>query len=213
MRRLAADIIWIQTMQYYGTREKGSKREFHKDRSKDDSLKTVYKDLKSYWQQIIRFDPLFVNAYLIGPTTLGWNLKRYDEAMEIIDEGIYTVEDMLGRSIVLNIKETDGKHPLITGSRPYLEELKWKLYTLKSIILFFNQDKFTEAIPLLEKIAFRKETPEEIKIILAQVYEQTGDYKKSASLWLHIYDSTVKQSRMDSAQENILRLKKFISLD
>ncbi|MFW6172811.1 MAG: hypothetical protein ACOC5T_03615 [Elusimicrobiota bacterium] len=82
MRRLAADLIWIQVLQYYGERERGAVEELKKRKhQKKESLKQSYSKLQSYWQQIIRFDPLFVNAYLIGPTTLGWNLKRYDEAI------------------------------------------------------------------------------------------------------------------------------------
>ncbi|MBN2406897.1 MAG: hypothetical protein JXJ19_04300 [Elusimicrobia bacterium] len=207
MRRLAADIIWIQTLQYYGKREGTGSPEFKRGNDKDN---TPYKDLQSYWQQLIRFDPLFVNAYLLGPTTLGWNLKRYDEAMALLDEGVEMVEEIQKNLRTLNINETDEEHPLIVGKSDVINELKWKLYLLKSIIVYLHQDKYGEATELLEKIAFQDETPEEIRIILAQIYEAQKDYRKALELWTIIYRSTLKETRRDSAAKHMNELKNII---
>jgi tetratricopeptide (TPR) repeat protein len=209
MRRLAADIVWIQTMQYYGTRQKSGTSEllFNKDKKKSLS----YPELKGYWQQIIRFDPLFINVYLVGPTTLGWNLKRYGEAMELIDEGIKVIEDIDITFKNLNIKEIDEIHPLILGKMSYFEEVKWKLYTLKSALIYLHQKKFEKAVSLLEKIAFKDDTPEEIKIMLAQIYESKNDYVKSLALWIKVFETTNDEERKLRAFNNVNRLKNFIA--
>lgn len=209
MRRLAADIVWIQALQYYGGKGEAGGSELRP--VKDKKTRRFYPELKSYWQQIIRFDPLFVNVYLVGPTTLGWNLKRYDEAMELIDEGIKTVENIDSAFKNLNLKAIGEKHPLILGKMSYFKEIKWKLYTFKAVLLYFNQDKFEKAIPLLERIVFKQDTPEEIEIMLAQVYEYRRDYMKALKLWMHIFETTRKEGRKLKAFNNINELKKIIS--
>jgi tetratricopeptide (TPR) repeat protein len=208
MRRLSADIVWMQTLQYYGESEGHHHVELHGlDEHEHEEHGILYPELQQYWQQIIRFDPFFTNVYLTGPTTLGWNLKRYDQAMALLDEGIAALENI---SQTADVTETGEKHPLIIGKGAYFEELKWKLYTLKSIIVFLHTEEFDKAIPLLEKIVFRKETPENIKVILAQVYEANRYYRKALRLWMDIYDTTRKPDRKQSAQEHIQELSRII---
>ncbi|MDA3793530.1 MAG: hypothetical protein PF545_07785 [Elusimicrobia bacterium] len=219
MRRLATDIIWIQVIQYYGEpsgthAELSSGRGHTEDtaRTQKNKKKVYYPELKNYWQQIIRFDPLFANAYLIGPTTLGWNLKRYEEALDILNEGIKAIENIESKTDSINLRETDKYHPLIVGSDTYFNELKWKLYLLKSTLIYMNREELSKAIPQLEKIAFLEGTPINIKVILAQLYEQENkDNKKALNLWVNIYNNAQRESRKISALKNIKRLEKLIS--
>ncbi len=207
MRRLAADIIWVQTFQYYGS--SGEELQF----SKDKDYGKRFPELKSYWQQLIRFDPIFTQVHLIGPATLAWNLKRHAEAMELIDESIETVENMYENFKDLEITEELEKHPLILGKFSYLAELRWKLYILKTVLIYFHLDKFEKAIPLLEGLVFRKDTPDEIKIMLAQVYEKRKDYDKAMRLWDIIANTTKKENRKINAYKNINKLRELIASD
>lgn len=210
MRRLATDIVWIQAIQYYGEKS-GTRMELSRG-SRHQRGKIFYPKLKNYWQQVIRFDPLFVNAYLLGPTTLGWNLKRYNEALEILDEGIAALEAIEKKADNLTLRDTDKYHPLIVENDTYFNELKWKLYLLKSTLIYMNRDELSKAIPQLEKIAFLEGTPLNIKIILAQLYEQENkDYKKAYDLWVNIYNNARRESKKKSALNNIKRLKEIIS--
>lgn len=210
MRRLAANIVWIQSLQYYGDREGGHSSEIHGDAhfQKD---KILYPQLKEHWQQIIRLDPLFVSAYLTGPTTLGWNLKRYGEALHLLNEGITVIENLSEIFKGTEILHTDETHPLILGTAPYLEELKWKLYTLKTTLVYLHNEEFEKAMPTLEQIAFRDDTPEVIKVMLAQIYKTNKLYKKSLLLWEDIYIITRDKIRRESAQNHIKELLKIIS--
>jgi tetratricopeptide (TPR) repeat protein len=211
MRRLATDIVWIQTVQYYGERQ-GTHLELGSTEAFKKADKKFYPELRNYWLQIIRLDPLLANAYLLGPTTLGWNLKRYDEALEILTEGIKALETIEERSADLNLRETDRYHPLILGGGSYFKELKWKLYLLKSTLIYMNREEFDRAIPQLEKIAFAEGTPIDIKVILAQLYEQeTQEYSKALQLWIDIYENAQRENRRESALKNISRLRELIS--
>ncbi|MGM0441911.1 MAG: tetratricopeptide repeat protein [Elusimicrobiota bacterium] len=205
MRRLATDIVWLQAIQYYGQPE-GKAYEFGKN-SKLPEEKILYPKLKNYWKQIIRFDPYFVSAYLIGPTTLAWNLKRYDEAFELLTESIRVVENLQKRLKNYDIVETDKKHPLILGRGNYFEELRWKLYILKSSLTYMHRDEYGKAIQEFEKIVFEKDAPVELRIILAQLYEENSEYKKALKLWELVYKNSPKKSRRSLALKNINRLK------
>ncbi len=211
MRRLATDIVWIQTMQYYGQPE-GKAYELGKNGDLA-TEKVFYPELKQYWQQIIRFDPYFISAYMIAPTTLAWNLQRYEEAFEILDESINTVEHLQQQLKTFNIIETDPKHLLILGSHSYFEELKWKLYILKSSLIYMREDDYKSAIYEFEKIVFNKDVPEELKIILAQLYEKNGDYKKAVTLWERLYQTSSRKNRQKKALKNIERINELIFSD
>lgn len=81
-RRLAADLAWIQTLQYYGTPEEGqSEQEFENGIGR-------YPQFLAYCQRVTRIDPYFTYAYLYGSGVLGWNLSRLTEAETLLKEGI-----------------------------------------------------------------------------------------------------------------------------
>jgi tetratricopeptide (TPR) repeat protein len=82
LRRLAADIAWIQTLQYYGTPEAGqSESEFENGMGK-------YPRFLAHCERVIGIDPYFTYVYYYGGGVLGWNLERYSEAEHLIKEGI-----------------------------------------------------------------------------------------------------------------------------
>ena len=230
MRRLAADILWIQILQYYGTHEGAESHspEIFGAHDHEDELcrhcesdiesgsntanhGTGYADLKKYWQQIIRIDPLFVNAYLIGPLTLGWNLHRYDEALEIINEGIETVETVIESLADVKVSLPDERNVLLTGSGSLIEELKWELYTLKSVILLLNKENLSGAAEEFGAIAEMPDAPEDLRVILAQIYEKAGLRDKALMQWVYIYDHTQKYSRKLSAAKHMETLAAGIS--
>jgi tetratricopeptide (TPR) repeat protein len=82
MRRLAADIAWIQTLQYYGTHEAEQTEE------EETSGGGTYGRFLDYCRRVTRIDPFFTYVYYYGGGVLGWNLNRLDEAEAFIREGI-----------------------------------------------------------------------------------------------------------------------------
>ncbi len=209
MRRLGAAVVWMQALQYYGDRDPEEvPPEFQRRPAEGFSL--LYPQLKYYWQQVIRIDPLFIEAYLTGPVTLGWNLKRYDEALELIDEGIRTLEETRREVGRKGLIEVTRRHPLITGSGDYIDELLWKLYTLKTVLVYLDDENFPRAQSALEELLDRKDAPEVIKVMLAQIYARNGFYGESLSLWKELYDTTPDMDLRRSAERNIERLRALL---
>jgi tetratricopeptide (TPR) repeat protein len=82
MRRLAANVAWIQTLQYYGTEEPGQTEfEFHNGMGQ-------YPRFLALVQRVTTLDPSFTYAYYYGGGVLGWNLNRLNEAESLIKTGI-----------------------------------------------------------------------------------------------------------------------------
>lgn len=87
MRRMVANVAWIQLLQYYGTPERDeANEEIHLHGLEYGGGK--YYDLLSLTQRIIRLDPYFYYAYLYSAGALAWNLDRPEEAILLLQEGI-----------------------------------------------------------------------------------------------------------------------------
>jgi tetratricopeptide (TPR) repeat protein len=82
LRRLDADIAWIQTLQYYGTPENLVAED------EEENGGGHYPLFFSYCERVARIDPHFVYVYYYGGGALGWNLKRLDEAEALLKLGI-----------------------------------------------------------------------------------------------------------------------------
>ena len=215
MRRLAADIVWIQALQYYGANSHaghegphGKEEDHnHEHESYNNDSSDLYPLLKGYWQQVIRLDPFFVSAYLTGPISLGWNLKRTNEAMALLDEGIKGLMELSEKFGENNINYTELKHPMLTQKVSNITDIKNKLLIIKSTIIYFDQEKYSEAAKALAVIAFDEETPEDVRVILAQIYEKQRDYNNAIKLWQIIYNTSRKPDRIESALKHINELK------
>lgn len=82
LRRQAADLAWIETLQYYGTHEAGQT-----DYEEDNGM-GKYPLLLNYCRRTVLLDPHFTYVYYYGAGALGWNLNRLDEAEALLQEGI-----------------------------------------------------------------------------------------------------------------------------
>jgi tetratricopeptide (TPR) repeat protein len=81
-RRLAADLAWIKTLQYYGTPEEGqSEFEFENGMGR-------YPKFLEMCRHVARIDPYFTQVYYYGGAVLGWNLERLNEAEALLRDGI-----------------------------------------------------------------------------------------------------------------------------
>jgi tetratricopeptide (TPR) repeat protein len=80
MRAVAADLAWIQLLQYAA----GGLPEVV------DPPGRMFGNLKPLCLRVARLDPSFHRAYLYGAGMLGWfnNVQRPDEAVEILKEGL-----------------------------------------------------------------------------------------------------------------------------
>jgi tetratricopeptide (TPR) repeat protein len=82
LRHAAADIAWIETLQYYGTRE------FDMPEFVSINGGGRYSRFLRLCQRVARIDPFFTYIYYFGGSSLGWNLNRPTEAEILIRQGI-----------------------------------------------------------------------------------------------------------------------------
>jgi hypothetical protein len=81
-RRLAADIAWIQTLQYYGTHDD---HDGHHDHNNEIGKYPLF---LQYCERVARLDPYFTYVYYYGGGVLGWNVNRLSEAEALLKLGI-----------------------------------------------------------------------------------------------------------------------------
>jgi tetratricopeptide (TPR) repeat protein len=160
-RRAAADVGWIQLLQYYGTPEVKCTHEYNHELYHEhlNGRGGEYRNLLRYALRIVRLEPHFYHVYLYAAGALGWNLSRTDEALQILQEGI----------------KYNPKY--------------WRFYLCISAIVYKQLKEYEKMIYVLEKVVKYPDCPNIIKSILANIYESLGEYKKCLSLWIEILNS------------------------
>ena len=197
MRRLGADIAWIQLLQYYGSSENpvdreteynisldmtkhifgvGQKEEAAGKHNEEEHYHTQvegghYPDLLKYCNRIVDLDPYFSFVYLYGSGALAWNLNRDDEALELLAKGIRNMERY--RADI-----TRDLH------QPF-----WQLNLYTSAILYRNTGENEKMVSLLATAARQREAPNLVKVILANIYQNSKKYKPALDLWTEVRDS------------------------
>lgn len=199
VRRLGADIAWIQLLQYYGTPEKpldkdtefkvswdmtrylfgmGVEKEIcykggcsEKEHYHPQIDGGVYADFLAYCYRITNLDPFFDHVYLYGAGALAWNLNRPEQALELLGNGIAAMEKFQANS-------TRDIH------QPF-----WQLNLYASAIIYRKSGEFEKMMPLLELAVRQNDCPNMMRSILANIYQKEGRYADSLKLWIAIYDS------------------------
>jgi tetratricopeptide (TPR) repeat protein len=183
MRRIFADINWIQTLQYYGGggwEEKVDEDKYLKY-IKDDRKKVEYGRYKYFLdmcRRCVRIDPYFKYVYLFGGASLAWNLTRYDEALELLNEGM----------------EHDPQY--------------YPFHLYAAAIVYSKESNVENVIENLEKAVKYPDCPFEVKLILGNIYKKQGRYEDSAKIWIDIYFTAKLDSRKNKAKENLIKLIK-----
>ena len=101
LRRLSADLAWIDVLQYYGSHEEEDE---HNGEHIHEPGQTCphclkwgeYKELLPRCQAVVRLDPYFRYAYLYGAGALAFNHDRFSEAVELLDEGVKNIDENPG---------------------------------------------------------------------------------------------------------------------
>jgi len=197
-RRLAADIAWIELLQYYGSPEEpldretefkvswdmarylmgisGEKEESHKPGAEEehyhfDITGGEYSGLYTRCLRVARLDPFFSHVYLYGAGALAWNQNRPDEAIKLLEDGISSIEKY-SPSISKDIHQ------------PF-----WQYHLYLSAIIYSKSGKYNEMTALLETAVRQPECPNMVKAILANIYQKNGKPRDALRLWIEIYDS------------------------
>ena len=181
LRRIFADISWIQTLQYYGgggTEDIVADGEYKKNSDGKDIKGEYgrYSHLLELCQKTTAFDPYFTYVYLFGSASLAFNLSRYDEALELLGRGI---------------KYNPNYYPL-------------HLYA--AAIMYYKEGDTGKMLENLEAAAEYSDCPFEVKLILGNIYMKNGLYEKAAGIWLKVYKTDAEPKHRALAEQKLLKL-------
>ncbi|MCD6413940.1 MAG: hypothetical protein J7L54_07335 [Elusimicrobia bacterium] len=175
-RRIAADVAFIQLLQYYGKVPEEELPESEMGKHRDHFLSfSKHKRLLNYALRCVRLDRNFDYAYLFSAAALAWVQKRKSEAVKILIEGI---EDYKKYNEVFS---------------------KAVLYL--SAIQVRDEKGDVAVLPYLEEAIKMPDCPDMVKNILAFIYEKQGDYKNASRIWLMLVNSRDKRYRKESRRK------------
>ena len=176
VRSLGADLAWIQLLQYYGdpANEAGN-----------------YKDFLQYCWRVVYFDPFASYAYLTGSAGLAWNMKRPEEALQLLQYGI-NVTDEYGANMT-----SDARQPF------------WQYHLYMSAIIYKQTGDFSKMIQMLVRATEQPNCPNMVKAVLANILEESKDYRGAIRLWFEVY-ATKDPMYLSRAEEKIVALRKLL---
>jgi tetratricopeptide (TPR) repeat protein len=152
LRRLSSDLAWMRLLQYYGTHGEEKEHVHHLNHCH----RGKYEKLLPMCQEVVRLDPYFHYAYLLGGGCLAFNHERYDEAIEILQQGI----------------KNDPKF--------------WRFRLYIAAIVYTKTREYDKAVPLLEEAIKYRDCPEVVNIFLANIYKVKGESVKAIAIWENI---------------------------
>lgn len=160
LRRLTADIAWIQVLQYYGTPESTASHELRHHREEAEYGRGAYAKFFGLCQRVVRIDPYFSYAYLYGAGVLAWNLERPEEAIVLLQEGVQRL--------------------------PHY----WRFHMYLAAIAYKQRNEYAKMRNLLEETVKQPDCPNVIRSILANLYKTEKRYPEALRLWIQILDTS-----------------------
>lgn len=193
-RRVAADVAWIQFLQYLsgeqgeGDARGGRPRDLHaghahgEDCSHEDGHGTTAEGVRSEALRVARLDPRFVEPYYFGAGILA-----FDPSMRKPYEAIGLLQDGISHS-----------------------PREWRLQTIMAAILYKVQDKPGPMIAELEKLAAAPDCPGLMRAILANIYKEAGRYRKAIEIWELVLESPSPSGERERAEREIRELLELL---
>lgn len=220
LRRLGADIAWVQLLQFYGSPEQPLNREAEFDLSidmtrflfglpvvehgkpgarPDEDLERAempggtYKELLQYCYRVVNLDPFFSYVYLYGAGALAWNQDRPQEALDLLSYGVAQME-RYSPNMTRDIHQ------------PY-----WQLHLYISTIMYKQSGDSGKMLALLQTAAQQPAAPNMVKVVLANIYQKNGNPAGALGLWVQVYESGDPTYRSRSEQK-IEELRQLLHL-
>ena len=169
LRAVAADVAWIELLQYTA----GGLTELPDPPGKG------FDYVKPLTQRVVRLDPSFHRAYLYGAGVLGWfkNLQRYDDAVELLQEGM----------------RNDPGQPLYSE---YIAALAYQ-----------KRGDTGKMLEILKPLADDPRSPVVMREILANIYKTKGEFSRSLAIWENILDDDGQASQWPRARLQIAEIR------
>lgn len=182
--RLAADIAYVQFLQYYGVREHAGADEHGHDHHEGDGHDHghadfdigVYPLLKEFGRRIMRLDPYFNAAVLDVAGSLAFNQKRIDEALDVLKEAV-TLDPAFYR---------------------------YRLYV--AAILYRHEGQDNKLIDALAEAVRYPDAPFMLKNILVNLYKKQGRFMEAARLYLEMIETAPTELDRESTQQKLADL-------
>ncbi len=178
--RLAADLAYIQFLQYYGTRPDGG--DAHSEDDGHDHQHHVHGDLNGggYYPRIpelgtrlLRLDPFFYAPIIEISGALAFNLNDVNGALTLLSEAIQREPSFY----------------------------RYRIYA--AAILYKNNRQDKGLIDLLNQAIQFPDCPVLLENILANLLRKYGHFREAAQVLLHIIDTAPYQHERDGAQTKL----------
>ncbi|OGR82306.1 MAG: hypothetical protein A2902_00885 [Elusimicrobia bacterium RIFCSPLOWO2_01_FULL_64_13] len=179
LRRFGADLAYIQLLQYImtpaGELDAGYAELIHpKDSGRDRTFE--------YALRVIQMDPDFRYAYHFSSALLAFHLKRYDEALAVLEKGM-------------------AREPSYWGYRLYA-----------GAIGFQSREETSKVTALLEEAVRRPDCPTMVMNILAFLYEGQGNFARAIELYLEIAEHSRDAAYARKARNRLEKLRVRLEL-
>jgi tetratricopeptide (TPR) repeat protein len=172
LRASAADLAWVQLLQYSA----GGMVELV------DAPGLPFEHIGPMALRVVRLDPSFHRAYLYGAGVLGWfqNTKRYDDAVDLLKEGM----------------RDDPGQPLYSE---YIAALAYQ-----------KRGDTARMMAILVPAAADPRSPIEMKAILANIYKTQGDYARALEIWEGMLDNEEDAREWPRARGQIADIRRLM---
>jgi tetratricopeptide (TPR) repeat protein len=185
--RLAADVAYVQLLQYYGTRKHADSDEEEVDtpdpgisaaeRARLYKLSTGdYPRLQELATRIVRLDPFFNGVILEAAGVLAFNVRRVDESLSLLREAI----------------ERDPAY------------FRYNLYV--SAILYKEKGNDEGMIGLLMEAMKYPDCPPLVQLVLGNLLKKVGRPLDAAHVYLHTFQTAHKEEDKADALKRLKRV-------
>ncbi|MFN0117824.1 MAG: tetratricopeptide repeat protein [Elusimicrobiota bacterium] len=179
-RRLAADVGYIQFLQYYGVRENENKDLVTKideqGNRTDFTMRGKYPRLYELGLRYLRLDPFFNHVILEAGGALAFNQSRSEEALSYLREAIV-------------------RDPTF-----------WRYHLYATAILYKNSGEDEKLISILENTTKYPDSPVLFKFVLANLFKKIGKIEKAGMLYKSILLTAPSESDRNDARKRIEKL-------
>lgn len=188
MRRLGADLAFIQMLQYYAREDEGEEhrpgeraKHFHMGGEGEADLHpdvrlTFFPALREHILRVGALDPYFHYAFLFGAGALAFNLNRPDEALDV----------------------------LRAGARADPAFWRYRLYA--GAIAYRRSAEPEKAVALLEEAALDPDCPTLLLNILANIHLKQGNVRRAAEIYAHIARTSRDEGYVQLARRKLQEL-------
>jgi hypothetical protein len=178
--RLAADVLWLQAIQYYGG----------KLLAKEASMPNLW----PYFDAITTLDPDFDEAYFFGSYLLADDLQRPDLALGLLDRG---------HRHRLTARGSDAA----AAPEQVVRTDTWRYPYQMGFVHYFYRHDHAEAARFFQMAAATPGAAPVCARLAAALSEQSGEREVARNMWALVYKTARDAYTRARAERNLLRLK------